>query len=49
VLRNSAAIALTQGGHVTLSKLSPIVEHGYAKARELAIAERQRQLERASK
>lgn len=41
--------ARTRVGHVTQSKLFPIAEHGDAKAKELAIAERQRQLERANK
>ena len=38
--------ARTRGGHVTQSKLFPIAKYGYAKAKELAIAERQRQLEK---
>ena len=40
--------ARTRGGHVTQSKLFPIAKYGYAKAKELAIAERQMQLERVS-
>ncbi|SEJ57961.1 AP2 domain-containing protein [Variovorax sp. OK212] len=38
--------ARTRGGHITQSKLFPIAKYGDAKAKELAIAERQRQLER---
>jgi hypothetical protein len=40
--------ARTRAGHVTQSKLFPIAKYGDAKAKELAIAERQRQLERVS-
>jgi hypothetical protein len=40
--------ARTRGGHVRQSKLFPIAKYGDAKAKELAITERQRQLERVS-
>ena len=40
--------ARTRVGRVTQSKLFPIAKYGYAKAKELAIAERQRQLEKVA-
>lgn len=41
--------ARTRVGNVVQSKLFPIVKHGDAKAKELAVAERRRQLEKARK
>jgi len=41
--------ARTRVGHVAQSKLFPITEHGDARAKELAITERERQLEKARK
>lgn len=44
-----AWLARTRGGQIMQSKLLPIAKHGDAKAKELAIMERQRRLKRAEK